>query len=194
MTNYGLIGPAGSGKDTVGRILTESYGYVRVSFADPVREVLLGMDPPVRMPHWLHGEPLTETRLLSDLVAAVGWERAKREVNDVRRMLVGHAMACRRILGEDVWCDLGLRTAAEHNAAGRPVVFTDVRFANEAEGILRMGGSVVEIHRPGVDYGPDDADQEAARVAARHATGWLLNDGLIEDLREVFATALGEPR
>lgn len=184
LPNIALVGPNGSGKDTVGRILTEGHGYVRVSFADPVREVVLGMDPLV---------PSVDARQvrLSDLVDVFGWETAKRRYPEVRRLLVGHAMACRRILGEDVWCDLGLRTAAEHNRQGRPVVFTDCRFANEARGAQRSGGLVVEVKRTGVAYAADEADQAAKAVAAQYASQTVRNvstpEALVAEVADLVA-------
>src|SRR5690606_2560032 len=43
--HIGLMGYARSGKDTAGAMLHADLGYRRVSFADPVREMALALDP-----------------------------------------------------------------------------------------------------------------------------------------------------
>ena len=45
----GLSGYAQVGKDTVANYLVEKYGFVKVSFADPIREALYKLDPKVRI-------------------------------------------------------------------------------------------------------------------------------------------------
>jgi len=40
MRLIGLTGPAGSGKDTVARLLCEQHGFVQIAFADPLRAML----------------------------------------------------------------------------------------------------------------------------------------------------------
>jgi len=40
MRLIGLTGPAGSGKDTVARLLCEQHGFVQMAFADPLRAML----------------------------------------------------------------------------------------------------------------------------------------------------------
>jgi dephospho-CoA kinase len=61
----GLSGYAQSGKDTVAELLCLNYGYKRVSFADPMREALMRLNPIVGH------EPLAH------LVNDYGWELAK---------------------------------------------------------------------------------------------------------------------
>jgi dephospho-CoA kinase len=69
----GLSGYAQSGKDTVAKVLVEKYGYRRVAFADPIRDLLYGMDPLVPKGY---GESVINYRL-QDLVDSYGWEKWK---------------------------------------------------------------------------------------------------------------------
>lgn len=137
----GLTGRKGAGKDSAALCLLER-GYRRVGFADPVRNALLAVDP------WVIFDTGRSQRL-SDFVRQMGWDAAKRHP-EVRRLLqrVG-TEAGRSIHGFDCWIRHAEKTAQEFGY----VVFTDVRFSNEAEMIRSHGGLIVEIVRPGL---PDD--------------------------------------
>lgn len=129
--NVALTGLARSGKDTAGRLLVEGYGYHRVSFADNVRRVALAIDPYIGR-HLPSGEP----ERLSTTVDAYGWDSAK-SIPEVRRLLqVIGTEAGRDIFGVDHWTNLALG-AVEGIAA--PLVFTDVRFGNEALAARKRG-------------------------------------------------------
>ena len=67
----GLSGYAQVGKDTVANYLVENYGFVKVSFADPIREALYKLDPKIRI------DELTGASLAS-AVDHMGWEEVKR--------------------------------------------------------------------------------------------------------------------
>lgn len=148
MTNpriVGLIGKKRSGKDTFGEALVLTSGFTRVAFADPLREAALGLDPIVGRPA-LPGQlaPQRDVRL-SDVVEAIGWEKAKDLVPEVRRTLERFGTDAIRRLDEDFW----VRMAAEKiQSIEGPVVVTDVRFPNEADKIRELGGIVVRIIRP----------------------------------------------
>lgn len=133
----GLYGPAQVGKDTVAQILIEEHGYQRMAFADPVREGLYAMNP-----------KLTSTLRLAQLVDNMGWELAKKNP-EVRHLLQRYGTeAGRDIFGQDCWIKLAATKVTQ--AGFRPVVFTDVRFQNEADFIHACGGAVWKILRPGV--------------------------------------------
>lgn len=174
MIDIGLTGVAQSGKDSVAQVLVEEFGYTRVAFADGVREMALAIDPIIldlRM-----GEGGTVWRL-SEVVQRMGWDAAK-ENDEVRRLLqrIG-TDAVRNILGFDTWVDLGMKKAAEVDG---PVVFTDVRFPNEADAIFESG-TIVRVLRP-------DAPRVASHVSEESMSGYpvyrtILNNGTLDDLR-----------
>ena len=176
-TKIGLIGYAGSGKDTVAAHLVR-HGFARVAFADPVRDVLLSINPLVT----------TDGLRLRDLVAAQGWDTAKRQFPEVRELLQGLGAGVRDELGESVWLDHALRRL---DALHGPVVVTDVRYPNEGRALQRRGFFLVEVQRPGV--GPANAHPSETDIPVELADATLLNDGSIQELHaRVDALVYGE--
>ncbi|MGW0523042.1 deoxynucleotide monophosphate kinase family protein [Crossiella sp. NPDC003009] len=157
LPSIGLVGPPGAGKDTLAALLAP-HGYVRVALADPLRALALALDPIVTV---TGGEPVR----LFDVLARYGWEDAKRRVPEVRRTLqrLGTEVG-RELAGPDVWLNRAVARIAELRAAGTPAVITDVRFANEAESLRRLGVVLVRVRR---DVGRIDADaHESERQSA----------------------------
>lgn len=177
----GLTGYAQTGKDTVGQILVSHRGYTRISFADNVREAVYRLNPIV---DWnldqtgptLHGHsPYT----LQELVTDIGWERAKTHYSEVRRLLqVMGTEVGRNMFGERAWIEMAGRQAAGHDK----VVFTDVRFENEADFVRSLGGKVVRVYRRGT--GPVN-DHASDRIDFDADMG-IGNDGTLDDLAEVI--------
>lgn len=149
----GLIGRARSGKDTFARGLA-SRGYVRVAFADPLREMVAEIDPILGdFTGSLSGLGLAPVRLGEALRAAGGWEGLKDTpwAAESRRLLQYTGQAVRRV-DPNFWLDAGLAKAYgafEGGASG--VVITDVRYRNEADAIREAGGHLIRIVRPGLD-------------------------------------------
>jgi hypothetical protein len=135
----GLSGYAQVGKDTVANYLVEKYGFVKVSFADPIREALYKLDPKIRMEESVGVS-------LAHAVDSMGWESVKKYSVDARELLqrLGTEVG-REMFGKDFWVNQGLLRAKEHEN----VVFADTRFVNEAEAIKNHGGQVWRITKPG---------------------------------------------
>lgn len=129
----GLSGYARSGKDTVAQILVEKYGFERIAFADPIREMLVEINP-----------ILENGYRLNEHVQEFGWELAKARP-EVRRLLQTLGVSARSHIDESVWVMAALR---KMNDEGH-YVFTDVRFKNEASAIKAMGGELWRIEREG---------------------------------------------
>lgn len=166
----GLCGYAGSGKDTLARILCDDCGFVQVSFADKVREVLMHLDP-----------FLPEAgAYVSDLVEKEGYECAKRRYLSFRKWLVkiGHGM--RTIVNDRVWIDAA--DLSTKIADGKTmVVVSDVRYANEAATIRDLGGKVWYIFRPGCDAATPEEKDSITMI--RNFDAVITNSGMIDDLR-----------
>ena len=143
----GLTGYAQHGKDTVANILVDVYGYTKLSFAEPLRQLALRLNPYV-LKDW----PGIAWRY-SDLLEHAGYELAKTEWPEVRRILQELGTGVRDILGEDVWVQ-----AAEKAMLSVPgkVVFTDVRVPNEAAFIRRHSGELWRVQRTDWDGSPFD--------------------------------------
>lgn len=172
MPNIGIIGRARVGKDTAGAWLVENRGYVRVGFADAVRDVALRTDPIVYQ--YRHTDGWYDRRL-SDVVRERGWERAKELFPEVRRILQETGMAVRAV-DEEFWLRTALDKVRKINESGRSVVITDVRFPNEAESLKRAGFELLYIDRPGVphlDHASEGALSEADAGMILHNRGSL---------------------
>ena len=136
----GLSGYARSGKDTVAGMLMGIHGYERVAFADKIRELLFAMDPLV-----MHeGKDFR----LQDIVESKGWEEAKTQHPEVRRLLQDLGVGGRQLLDDAVWINAALNSFT----ADDKVVVTDVRFKNEAARIKNLGGQIWRINR--INVGP----------------------------------------
>lgn len=124
----GLAGLAGSGKDYVCQWLKENseFKVVRVAFADGVRaEVAAFLD--VKDPQTLFTKPYSY---------------------EVRRVLQWWGTELRRADEPEYWVSLGMGIAegiAESADVATLIVFTDVRFENEAEAIRSRQGRVLEV-------------------------------------------------
>jgi hypothetical protein len=134
----GLSGWARSGKDTVANFLVENHGFTKLSFADPMREALVRLDPQIYVSgHIMH---------LAWAVNKFGWEEIKSQSPDIRGLMqrLGTEVG-REMFGEDFWVNQALKKAQEFDN----VVFSDTRFKNEARAIMANHGAVVRIERAG---------------------------------------------
>lgn len=140
----GITGYARSGKDTLAKSLKLRHGFQRIAFADKLKELALGTDPII---HW--NKPCNIPVHLSALVAGLGWDRAK-EFLEVRQYLQRLGDHCRITFGEDVWIRATLAKLHALQDAGHHIVYTDVRYPNEADFIRSKGGLIIKVVRPGV--------------------------------------------
>jgi hypothetical protein len=166
----GLCGYCGSGKDEAAKALIAN-GWHQMSFAEPLRRMALALDPYI-----IFGSRL------SDVVANVGWTEAKKNPEVRRTLQKLGTEAVRDIIGFDTWVQLADRTMP----SDRDVVFTDVRFANEAEMIWGRGGRIYRIERPG--YVP--ATNHVSESYPFNPDGKITNGGTVDDLhREILRIA-----
>ena len=169
----GLSGYAQSGKDTVAELLCLNYEYERRAFADPIRHALMMLNP-----------KLDSITRVSDYVDDYGWEMAKRNP-EVRRLLqVLGTEVGRKMMGDNVWINMGTRDLNHIDK----VVFSDVRFPNEAEAIKKLGGSVWRINRR--NQGAVNTHPSEIAMDNYMFNYVIYNDGTLEDLSdEVFMLA-----
>jgi hypothetical protein len=135
----GISGWARAGKDTIADYLVKSHGFKKMSFADPMRESLLRLDPLVRT---LEGNVVH----LSQLVHTSGWELTKAITDDLRPLMqrLGTEVG-REMFGTDFWVDLALSKIKKNEK----IVIADCRFQNEANAIRKVSGQVWRVERPG---------------------------------------------
>lgn len=130
----GLVGPAGAGKTTLATAIAQRTGGTRLSFADPLRQMLTAIGVPREV---FQGDrknlpiPWLCNRTPRQLMRSLGTEWGQRYV------------------GRSVWADVTL----EHTKHCRgPIVIDDVRFDHEAKAIIEAGGILAYVHRPGIRY------------------------------------------
>lgn len=173
----GLTGVARSGKDTAADFLVREYGFVKHSFAAPIREFVarvLGLDlgeleackeSPV---HWLSGK--TPRYLMQTIGTEWG----------------------RDTIDPELWVKSCFERAKRDMSAGRSVVICDVRFDNEARALQGTGGEVWRMVRPGA--GTTSVHASEAGVDPRLVTETFVNDGTVRELYRAISGALRIPR
>ncbi len=180
MKLIGLSGFARSGKDTVGDYFTKNFRFVRYGFADPLKKSCAEMFG-IPLDHFYNPE-------FKEVVNEF-WDISPREMAQKMGTECG-----RQVFRDDIWIKRAeleyIQFRDNFNAGG--MVITDVRFANEAQWINDMGGTMIHIERPGF---------EGAVGLAGHASeaGYpnelkhhiIVNDGTIEDLYKKVNHALG---
>ena len=132
----GLAGRAGSGKTTAAKHLVDKLGFARLSFADPIRnmigDLLLDMG---------YGADYVDSLLTvekNQVLAPIG--RSARQLMQTLGTEWG-----RDCIDRDVWVTLARRRV--HTLGDERIVFDDVRFENEAAMIRGFGGIVIHIDR-----------------------------------------------
>lgn len=179
----GLVGYARSGKDTVANALCENLGYVKASMADPLREMAAAINPVVGWGH-AFGYGVGGPVYYRPAVESLGYEAAKDRYPELRRFLQRLGTeGIRDHVGADYWV-----RAAERRiqTADHPLVFSDIRFQNEAEMILRNGGVIVYVNRPSVaPVGDVHASEQLPVVRG----GWILdNSGDLAHLADAIVS------
>jgi len=152
----GISGYAAAGKDTAADALVAEVGFIKVSFADPMRAMAAAMDPIVGI-HRDNSDLPVPVRYV-EAVTSLGYTDAKVAYPEIRTFLQRLGTdAGREVLGVDVWVDAAMARIPD----GVDVVFADMRFENEAAAIEARGGVTVRIKRPGVAP-PNDHVSEVA--------------------------------
>jgi hypothetical protein len=167
----GLHGFAGAGKDSVAKVL-EHYGYTRIAFADVLREALYVLNPIV-----LYSPDAEGDLRVQDIVDNSGWDTAKREYEEIRRLLqVLGTEVGREMISQNVWVDSVFKKLEED----KKYVFTDVRFVNEHHAIDSRLGLLIKVDRPGV--GPVNDHKSDKGLPGEWFDAKIVNDGTLEDL------------
>ncbi|MEU7278632.1 hypothetical protein AB0A69_07560 [Streptomyces sp. NPDC045431] len=163
-----LGGYAYAGKDSVAQVLVERYGYTRIAFADAVRDVLEAMNPLVPTPYGAVN--------LAWVLKDVGWDVAKREYPEVRRLMQRLGGSVREHIGEDAWIHAAFRKAEDHPR----VVYTDVRHKNELEALADLDHYTIWVSRPGI--GPLNQDISENQLGRLDFDFGFFNEESLENL------------
>lgn len=152
MEIIGLSGYARSGKDEAANILVSEYGFVRVAFADKLRDVLYALNPLVTVKAfsaWGGKNVVTTPVYVQDVIDVYTWNNYKESEygSEMRRLLQRLGTeAGRQTLWDSIWIDAAFANMDDD----AKVVVTDARFPNEAEAVRERGGSLWRVNRVGV--------------------------------------------
>lgn len=169
----GLAGPIGSGKSTAAEFFYRTYKYRRISFAEPLKNMLRVLG-------------LGDRELYGDLKEVPSPKLNGRTPRHAMQTL-GTEWG-RTCLSQTFWVDQGIRSALEARDCGFPgVVFDDCRFATEADGIRSIGGRIIMLTgRSFVTDGP----KHASEALDFEPDATISNAGSIADLERALMRAL----
>lgn len=208
MIVVGLSGYAGAGKDAVADILVSDYGFTKMAFAEPLKRMLRNLDPIIG--HELYAGCCNECSDVPEVTEVRFSDAAKFGFNDqslkhspwaeeVRDLWQKFGTEVFREEDEDYWVRLAV--SAIHESPSDRIVFTDVRFENEADMIYDLRGedefvpadarpqsSVWRIARPGLASYDVHPSEQMVGLLGEEVT--ILNIGTLEDLEEPVSIAM----
>lgn len=214
MIVIGLSGNIAAGKDTVADILVRDHGFTKMSFAAPVKRLVRELDPIVGYDIYQDCscggdgcDPEIEEVRLEDLYAMGYTDETIKDCHwgpEVRALWQRFGTEVIRKQDPDFWVNTALTALGEQ--ASERVVFTDVRFPNEAKMIYNLAGpffaggelsfskinsSVWRIARS-LDDSLDPEDHESEQYAGlMEEEVTIVNDATLEELAEAVGIALG---
>jgi hypothetical protein len=142
----GLSGPAGAGKDTVGRLIHEATGFPLKSLARPMKEEIAD--------YLLYGKyedelPQTKVAEFAEAVARVRWIQPSREELITELSHPIHKKQYRKLMqfwGTDFRRYQNPKYWINKLNPGLEAIITDVRFPNEVDYIHKFHGLVFYIY------------------------------------------------
>ena len=176
--SYNVIGITGrkyNGKDTIGKLFVDEFGFTQLAYADPLKDVcknIFGFDN-----DQLYGN---KKEVVDDF-----WKVTPRKVlqfvgtnlfREQTHQVIPH-------VGKDLWVQVmkkKILDGLKNNPTAKFVV-TDVRFQNEADLIKELGGIVIRVTRDSVnDY--IDSHQSESMIDGLNVDCDVKNNGTIEEL------------
>jgi hypothetical protein len=196
----GFVGVKGSGKDSAAEALKQ-HNFVCVALADPLREA-------VRALFKLGPEHMDVAGKEKPGPLGVSYRRGMQRVGTdlIRNQLKTLLPEMHGEAGE-LWVEHLRITVKELRSDNRRVAVTDVRFPDEAQAILDMGGTLLCLSRPPIRLAEfcavmgwearDDHPSETGiekileEFGCHPNTLHIANSGSLEDLRSVVRACVG---
>jgi len=166
-----FIGPAGCGKSTAAHFLREKYGYSLLKFAHPIKEMLrvLGLED-----RHLEGD---QKEAPCNLLCGTSPRRAMQ--------LLGTEYG-RKLIHPDIWVKAWMREAVWKIQNGQRLVIDDLRYPNELDAILRLGGSTLRIVRKDI-HQCEAHDSETQHIISQRV---IVNDLSREEFHKSVSESL----
>src|SRR3990167_4042195 len=169
-----LSGKKQSGKSSVAKYLVEKYGFIEVSWANPLKEII------GRQLFGLTTEQLYGTTADREKIDQY-WNLSAREIlqkvgTDLFRV---HFM-------DDFWVRIGVEKIKNEVANGHNVVISDTRFPTERKAAENLGGKTIRMKRPDMisaDYHDSETslDDASFEYDISATTGHLNDVYLVND-------------
>jgi hypothetical protein len=195
MVLIGLIGEAGSGKDTLADYLKQRYPVMLYTLANPIKEITRHMF--LFNDEQLYGKLKNVVDERWGITPRESWQTIGTNIMQfqiygllphlinkvpVREFWIHHFK---------MWYDNFLQNKKNEEITGetnkeKHVIVTDVRFQHEADTITQMGGYLIKIIRPSLDKS-DELYKHCSETAisTMKANYTVVNDGTLEKLYTV---------
>jgi hypothetical protein len=131
------------GKDTAADALVRDLGFVKVGFADALKDLALEANPVIQTEPGFQNVRVGHNTLRY-VVERTGWDYAKDHYPEVRSFLQRLGEGARKTFGEDFWVQVWHARAYSDQ---HDVVIPDVRYLNEAMFVKKFGGFLIRINR-----------------------------------------------
>jgi hypothetical protein len=165
----GISGRARAGKDTLADLFVKDFGFIRVSFADSLKEICSQAfdiklsnfyDDTLKDKKWDSPVILTENiaNNLLELIQSKGISINESQKELFRKEAVGFSFTsprdllqrvgtdlCRKTIDDQIWINIFINKISKSEGF---YVSADVRFKNEREAIAKLGGKNILIVRP----------------------------------------------
>lgn len=161
----GIHGRKRVGKDTLASILRERYSFAPIAFADPIRE-MLGV---LRVP-----EHFKQNK--NEVIPQFG--KTYTELCQTLGTDWGRDMVCK-----DIWLKIANSRRMIAESYGAPgVVFTDIRYPDEADFVQSIGGRIIFLEgNRGIVVNGHSSE---TKLDDKYADYRMRNDGTLTDLKE----------
>jgi len=156
----GICGPARAGKDTIAKVL-KSMGYVKDSFAGPIRCYVAE----------ICGLTLDQLEEVKDFPSDALAGKTPRYAMQTLGTEWG-----RNLIDQDIWINYLMR-----RSMGMRLVVPDIRFENEARAIIKQGGIILRVVRPGTEIVESGHVSEGG-IPSELVDYTFINDGSVYQL------------
>ncbi|MEM9043527.1 MAG: deoxynucleotide monophosphate kinase [Pseudomonadota bacterium] len=182
---FAFTGKAGAGKSTAADALEHGLGFERVKFAGPLKAMLRAFY------HECGVDDETIERKIEGDLKETPCELLGGKTPRFAMQTLGTEWG-RDQISPTLWVDAWRSRVAEELLFGRPVVCDDCRFPNECEAIEVLGGTIIEIVRPGVGDLLDVGGHVSESGVEPHET--IINDESTQAMQSaVLRRAFKEP-
>ena len=182
----GVIGLKRSGKDTISDYLCKNYAFEKYSLAEPLKRGCMEIFGFTEYQVFDEGKDIIDPVwgcTPRDILKVMGTEVAQYDLQKYIPSFVevGRNIWVRRF---EQWYQKRTDITNESKVIRKPhinsIVIADVRFKHEAKSVVKMGGEIWRVDRPGMDVGDFHASEmEIFEIPYKHL---ITNDGTLEDL------------